>query len=203
MSIKKSLLGSYEKNEIKWRILEEFPILNDAKKQHLYYSSYDFHPNEEAMILFWKEVLMNIFEKEQNISLKFVKIKEMCKIGSRLPLGLVNILIRLQRDNYFILEKILLSNVKIEEIYPNIRKRKSMLNRIKSYFSSFLFKEPNDEIVIEDIKPDDNIIFFEAFEENLKIILNILHTLFIEMDLNVITKHELNKIILKEGVLFK
>jgi hypothetical protein len=82
------------KEEAERRILERFSILNDPKVLHNYFASYDFHENERDMVLFWKDVIMFIYESIFcNFALHIEDIIEVTKLKNKRPIGLQNILV--------------------------------------------------------------------------------------------------------------
>jgi hypothetical protein len=83
------------KEDIERRIFERFPVLNDKKIFHNYFTSYDFHEKEKDMVNFWKDVLMFIYESiYQTFALRIEDIIETTKLRNRRPVGLENIIVK-------------------------------------------------------------------------------------------------------------
>lgn len=176
------------REEIEKRILERFPVLNDNKVLHSYFSSYDFHENETYMVNFWRDVLYFIYESiKDTFAVKIEDLIDLTKLKNKRPIGLQNILIDLINTG----EYILVSDLKTEEYYkknyPDIYGKESWSSWIKNGLLGVLTRK-NSEVVI---KHNEVIINKKLFHEHLETIVNIIKNLYHQEDISVITVMEL------------
>ncbi len=88
--------GSFRMNkeETEKKILERFPMLNDSKVLHNYFSSYDFHDNEEYIVNFWRDLIYYVYDSvKDGFAMKIDDILEITKIKNKRPIGIQNILV--------------------------------------------------------------------------------------------------------------
>lgn len=87
------LTNSSENKSVERLILDNFTILNDPKSFHHYFSSYDFHDTEKDMVVFWRDVLIFLFEHKEQIGMKIGQILDYTRINNRRPIGLENVIV--------------------------------------------------------------------------------------------------------------
>ncbi len=145
------------------RILQNFPFLEDPKQQRSYFCSYDSHPDEKYLVEFWKDLLEIIYETTFNtFTAKLGDVLDLTKIKGKRPIGLPNLIKKLNEDNFFVYEKDLLSDEYFRKYHPEVIPKPSFFGSIKkgaySYVSSYFYTtevEPSME---------DNLINIKLFK---------------------------------------
>jgi hypothetical protein len=178
------------RDEIEKRLLERFPILNNERILHSYFSSYDFHENEKDMVIFWRDVLYFIYESVKDaFALKIDDLIDITRIKNKRPLCLQNILISLINCGEYLLLSDLNSEDYYRKNYPQIYGKETWSSWVKKGLINGLnyWKKNNDDI----IKHNEVIINKKLFLEHLDIIVNIIKDMYHHEDISVITVQEL------------
>jgi hypothetical protein len=197
------------KEDTERKIFERFPMLNDSKVFHNYFTSYDFHENEKDMVVFWRDVMRFIYESIcQSFAIKIEELVEITKFKSRRPLGLENILVK------FILKKIELiqkgemcfsTDFKKEEFYkklhPELFGHNSWTQNLKNgLLNSLYFWKGNKST---EIQHGQTLVHLPLFMRGVEIILAILKKIQQEEDINVLTIQELRSLLITHSVSIK
>jgi len=153
------------KQENEKKLMEKYPLLEDPKQSRYYFGSYDFHPNEQYIIDFWKDLIEFLYETTFNcFAAKLGDIYDLTKIKGKRPLGLANIIKKMNNDNYFVFQKDLLSDEYFKKYHTEVMPADSVIGSVKkklySFFSTYIY---NTNYVVEP-QLDDILINIKLFK---------------------------------------
>jgi hypothetical protein len=201
--------------ECEKRILERFSNLNNEKIFHNYFCSYDFHSKENDQLEFWRGVLIFLFESVyQTFSIPIKDILEKTKLKNKRPLGLQNIIIELIGKGEFILSSSLKSDEYFKQNYKNLYGKESWGSWLKNnviatvklplnYISSSSSSSSNKVNGVElKISEGDTLINKKLFHGHMESIINLLSSILMEEDIEVLTKYELKNLLLNSNLRF-
>jgi len=193
------------REECERKIFERFPELEEDRIFHNYMVSYDFHPNEENMIHFWKDVLNFTFESVyQAFAIKLSTILDITRLKNRRPVGLQNIIHELTRRGEYILSSTLEQEEYFLINYKHLSKKATWSTWIKNGIITtlklpFYLLVTQNKINFKEFKATDLLINKKYFHEHLDNILNVLSHILLEEDVEVLTKQELSLILTTSG----
>lgn len=188
------------------KIYERFQILNNDKIFHNYFSSYDFHSNEQDVFNFWRDLLGYSYNSLfSSPAIKISILLEYTKFKNRRPIGLPNIIKDLiNRDEYF-LSSDLDSDEYYKRNYNHLYKKESwsawfkkgVISTLKLPLSVIKTKADSHTSNRDGYNPPLNelLIHKASFTTHLEGILTLLSHILLEEDVEVLTKIELERII--------
>lgn len=200
------------------KILSKFPYLTNKKQLQTFFSSYDFHPEDEKMVKVWDEILKYLFLGIfSTFGMKVSEIKTYTIIGNTIPVGLMNIIQELCMRQILITDTDITNQEFYNKNFPELYS-----NNESGGWGSYLFssvkklvnfggdklgcKETKEEEIVLDRRKDlteddkniilsDNTIIFnyELLRNNSNQILAFLSDVLQEKDNDVISKNDFIK----------
>jgi hypothetical protein len=206
-TVASAIMPGNTREEVERRVFDRFRELNEERTMHYYFSSYDFHANEEDMIRQWGDILNYLYESVyQTFVIKISTLIEITKFKNRRPIGLNNIILELIKRGEYMLSSQLEGDEYFRTNYKNLYKDNTwgkwvtsgIISTVKIPFQLFYSGEKKVEL-----KPDDLLINKKYFHAQLENILNILNKILLEEDIEVLTKYELSLLLDNSGFKMK
>ena len=202
------LSNPISKEELEKAIFQAFPVLSNKTFFHQMFSSYDFHEKENNMVEFWYNLLTFLYKDIfKTFGMNISKLLNICRIQNKTPIGLKNILVKLNNENKFITDKDI-NNINyykkyFQNIYPDSKPSWGtyLKNGISSIFNYAYYLNENieekDDYIYEK-NLNDNYIYlnYNLFIENCEDLFNFLFEILRENDMQVILKKDFNEYVI-------
>ena len=202
------LSNPISKEELEKAIFQAFPVLSNKTFFHQMFSSYDFHEKENNMVEFWYNLITFLYKDIfKTFGMNISQLLNICRIQNKTPIGLKNILVKLNNENKFITDKDI-NNINyykkyFQNIYPDSKPSwgSYLKNGISSIFNYAYYLNENieekDDYIYEK-NLNDNYIYlnYNLFIENCEDLFNFLFEILRENDMQVILKKDFNEYVI-------
>ena len=160
------LSNPISKEELEKAIFQAFPVLSNKTFFHQMFSSYDFHEKENNMVEFWYNLITFLYKDIfKTFGMNISQLLNICRIQNKTPIGLKNILVKLNNENKFITDKDI-NNINyykkyFQNIYPDSKPSwgSYLKNGISSIFNYAYYLNEN-------IEEKDDYIYEKNLNDN-------------------------------------